>query len=40
MRITPFHTLADKEEWLEEGSKRRAQKVPWIWDWFDEDEQL
>lgn len=40
-RITPFHALADKEEWLEEGSKRRARKeVPWIWDWFDEDEQL
>lgn len=41
MRITLFHALADKEEWLEEGSKGRAQKeLPWIWDWFDEDEQL
>jgi hypothetical protein len=40
-RITPFRALADKEEWLEEDSKRRARnEAPWIWDWFDEDDRL
>lgn len=38
---TSFCALADKAEWPEEGSKRRARKeVPWSWDRFDEDERL
>jgi hypothetical protein len=40
-RLTPFRALADEDKWFEEASKRRAQnEAPWIWDWFDEDEQL
>jgi hypothetical protein len=40
-RITPSRALADKEELLEDGSKRRARKeAPWIWDWFEDDERL
>jgi hypothetical protein len=41
MHLTLFCALADEDKWFEEALKLRVQnEVPWIWDWFGEDEQL